>query len=584
MDRIVPLSASARPQSKAETQLQAELADTGKPARSLELLGGAFVAAARDGILLLDGAGTVLDANPTAIDMLAHIKPEIQGKHLLDLIELPNASFRRDGEFLPADFMLLGVIAGENGNSMPVEVAILPLKHSGGDLFAAQIRDVSVHSELDDELHRLAYFDPVTQLPNRYATLRRLKELMNSGEAFTVWNLNIDRFRVLKNSLGHGFGDRVLIAMGERLSTLFADGSWISRLGNDEFILILPAMSHEKIDAICTRIQASLTRDLTIDGRDIHMKASLGVVESSSAYSDPAQMLSDAEIAAFQAKIVGGGTFTLFDQTMRQVLVNMQRTESDLRTAIRDEKQLWVAYQPIVDLRTGTLAGFEALVRWEHPEYGQIPPNEFIPIAEATGLIVPLGRDVLAEACRDFQRWTKMVGTERMPFMSVNLSLRQLTEGDFIEEARELLATTGIDPAKLKLEITESTLMTDPEQAISKLQEIRKLGVQLSIDDFGTGYSSLAYLHRLPVNTLKIDKSFVSRINDPNDREIVRIITELAGILSLNVIAEGVETIAHVEALQSIGCGFGQGFFLGKPLDPADAERLIVSPQRWPIA
>ncbi len=583
MDSIVPLTPSGRSQPRAETELQAELAEAGSPSL-VDDIASSVISAARDGFLLLDGQGTLLDANSTAERMLGEPATKLFGRHLLDLLQIPNAPFQKDGAFRSVDYMLLGVVTRENGQSLPLEVAILTLGHAAKTLFAAQLRDISVHSELDDELHRLAYFDPVTQLPNRYATLMHLKELLAEGESFTVWHLNLDRFRVLKNSLGHGFGDRVLIAIGERLGSSLDHGSWVSRLGNDEFVIILPHLPSLRFDEICQVIQAALTRGFTVDGREIHLKGSLGVVESSSAYGDPAQMLSDAEIASFQAKIAGGGTFTIFDQPMRQVLMDLQRTESDLRLAVENGDQMWVAYQPIVDLRTGTLAGFEALVRWEHPMLGQIPPNDFIPIAEATGLIVPLGTEVLTQACRSAQRWTAMVGNGKLPFISVNLSLRQLTEGDFIELARDLLHSTGIDPAKLKLEITESMLMTDPEESISKLREIRKLGVELSIDDFGTGYSSLAYLHQLPVKTLKIDKSFVSRIRDPNDREIVRIITELAGILGLNVIAEGVETLEDVEALQSIGCGYGQGFFFGKPLDPEDAERLIVDPKRWPIA
>ncbi len=582
MDRIVPLSVSARSQTRAESQLQAELADTSSVALSLETVASAIVAATRDSVLLLDGHGIVLDANAHAHKLSSR---GLIGHHLLDLVQIPTAPFRSDTVMQSVDHAMLGVTAGEEGGaSRAVEVFIIPLHDHGQNFFAAQIRDIQSHSELDKDLHRLAYFDPLTQLPNRYAMLNQLTERLNAHESFTLWHLNIDRFRVLKNSLGHNFGDRVLVAISERLRMLVKDHGMVSRLANDEFVLILPRATFGDIDKMCHHIQAALTRNLIIDGRDIHLKASLGIVESSELYMDPAKMLSDAEIATYHAKMAGGGIYVMFDQSMRDIVVNLQRTEADLRNAVKDDNQLWVAYQPIVDLKKGTLAGFEALVRWEHPQYGQIAPSDFIPIAETTGLIIPLGRDVLAQACHDVQRWTAQVGVDRMPFMSVNLSLMQLAEGDFLGEARELLKATGINPKKLKLEITESTLMTDPEQAITKLQEIRNMGINLSIDDFGTGYSSLAYLHRLPVNTLKIDKSFVSRIDDPNDREIVRIITELAGILNLDVIAEGVETIAHVEALQSIGCDYGQGFFFGKGLDAADAERLIVDAHHWPIA
>ena len=426
-----------------------------------------------------------------------------------------------------------------DGTTMPVEVSIVSLDAPAKALFAVQIRDASVHSTVEDELERLAYFDPLTQLPNRYAALLHIRMKIEGGEAFTVWHLNLDRFRILKNSLGHNFADRVLTAIADRLQATVDHGVWISRLGNDEFILVLPLLSEQEIEQVSHRIQNALARNLMVDGRDVHLKASLGIVESSPLYTDPAQMMSDAEIASFQAKIAGGGTHAVFDQPMREVLMDLQRMEADLRHAVRQDDQLWVAYQPIVDLKRGVLAGFEALVRWDHPELGVIPPADFIPIAEATGLIIPIGGDVLAQACRDAQKWMKKVGKDRLPYLSVNLSLRQLAEPNFIEHTRALLAESGITPSKLKLEITESTLMSHPEESIRKLEEIRALGVELSIDDFGTGYSSLAYLHRLPVKTLKIDRSFVSRIEESNDREIVRIITELANILGLNVIAEG---------------------------------------------
>ena len=394
-------------------------------------------------------------------------------------------------------------------------------------------------------------------------------------------HLNLDRFRILKNSLGHDFGDKVLVAIADQLRVLSYQGIWVSRLGGDEFVVIVPDAEPDDIDTLSADIQHLLARQVVVEDRQIHLKCSIGVVDVEGTGHVAAQILSDAEIAAFQAKIAGGGTYAVFDQPMRESLIELQRTEADLRLAVQQDDQLWVAYQPIVDLQTGDLAGFEALVRWDHPEFGTIPPAEFIPLAEATGLIVPLGADVLTEACRAASRWIQLVGPTRLPFISVNLSLRQLGEGNFIEHAKQLLEETGLQPGTLKLEITESTLMTNPEDSIRKLEEIRALGIQLSIDDFGTGYSSLAYLHRLPVKTLKIDRSFVTRLDESNDREIVRIITELARILKLDVIAEGVERLSDIQALRALGCQYGQGFLFDKPLSAEDAEQLLVGGKTW---
>jgi diguanylate cyclase (GGDEF)-like protein/PAS domain S-box-containing protein len=543
-------------------------------------IGDHIIAASHDGILLLNRSGILLDLNPAAQSLFGRTRSEMAGRHLLDIVQLPNSPFQANAEIKPVDYMLLGVVDRPQARPLPVEISLLELPHCP-DLLAVQLRDISIHSQIETELQRLAYFDGPTQLPNRYATVERVGMMLDAHEDFTVWYMNLDRFRILKNSLGHEFGDRILIAIAERMKSLSDENLWLSRLGGDEFILIAPAYDAAGIEAMSDRIQHALAHDIVVDGRNIHLKASLGVVEASSAYQTPVQILTDAEIAAFQAKIAGGGTYAVFDQPMREVLIDLQRTEADLRDAVQQDDQLWVAYQPIVDLKTGELAGFEALVRWDHPEYGSIPPNEFIPIAEATGLIVPLGSDVLAEACRNAKRWIELLGAENMPFLSVNLSLRQLGEGNFIEKTRNLLAETGILPGKLKLEITESTLMTDPEESIRKLREITTLGIELSIDDFGTGYSSLAYLHRLPVKTVKIDRSFVTRLDESNDREIVRIITELAHILKLTVVAEGVERNEDLAVLQELGCEYGQGFLFDKSLDAAEAEQLLVNPRNW---
>ena len=538
------------------------------------------VTGSRDAIVLLNADGTILDVNPAALVLFGRPPGDMLERSFLDLINIPNAPFVGSGPMRAVDYMMLGVIERPEARAMPVEISLIALE-GGDNLYAAQLRSIVMHAHVETELQRLAYYDSTTHLPNRYATLNHVDDLLAGGTRFIVLHLNLDRFRILKNSLGHDFGDKVLVVIADQLRVLSYQGIWVSRLGGDEFVVIVPDAEPDDIETLSADIQHLLARQVVVEDRQIHLKCSIGVVDVEGTGHVAAQILSDAEIAAFQAKIAGGGTYAIFDQPMRESLIELQRTEADLRLAVQQDDQLWVAYQPIVDLQTGDLAGFEALVRWDHPEFGTIPPAEFIPLAEATGLIVPLGADVLTEACRAASRWIQLVGPTRLPFISVNLSLRQLGEGNFIEHAKQLLEETGLQPGTLKLEITESTLMTNPEDSIRKLEEIRALGIQLSIDDFGTGYSSLAYLHRLPVKTLKIDRSFVTRLDESNDREIVRIITELARILKLDVIAEGVERLSDIQALRALGCQYGQGFLFDKPLSAEDAEQLLVDGKTW---
>jgi diguanylate cyclase (GGDEF)-like protein len=535
----------------------------------------AIIAASRDAFLILSKEGLILSYNQAALRLLNVPGEALADTHFIDVVRIHNAPFDRHAVMKAAESPILGEIERADGDAVSVELSIFSLEAQGHSLIAVQLRDISTETGVQSELHRLAYFDRVTQLPNRIATMNHLEERIAAEAEFTVLHFNLDRFRILKNSLGHRFADRILIALAERLQTMLAGEIWLSRLANDEFIIVLEKHDRETLKTVTSTIQAALSRDFVVDGRDIHLTASIGVVHVAQDYEDPVEILSDAEIAAFQAKIAGGATFAVFDQPMREVLEDLQSTEAALRLAVQDNKQISVAYQPIVDLQTGTLVGFEALARWDHPERGRISPVEFIPIAEATGLIVPIGADILAQALLEARRWAKIVGAENAPFISVNMSLRQLAEGHFIEDTKRLLAETGINPSKLKLEITESMLMTDPEESIRKLQELRNLGLELSIDDFGTGYSSLAYLHRLPVKNLKIDRSFVIRIGEPNDREIVRIISELSSILGLEVVAEGVETREDVAILQGLGCTYGQGYYFSRPVPASEAEKLI---------
>ena len=433
----------------------------------------------------------------------------------------------------------------------------------------------------EQELNHQALHDPLTGLPNRMLFGDRLTQslarLQRQPGTIAVLFVDVDHFKVINDSLGHGHGDRLLIMIAERLASAVRPGDTVARFGGDEFVILCENVLGE-IEAVGMgeRIRKLAAAPLRLDGADYIVTVSTGIALTSSYETSPSDLLRDADSAMYQAKEGGRARSALFAESMRTRAVRRLETELALRRALADG-ELRLYYQPIVSLTSGRTAGVEALVRWEHPTDGLVGPSDFIPIAEETGLIVPLGEWVLGEACRQAQSWRTEYPAMADLTVSVNLSGRQIAQSDLVTVVANVLFDTGLPPAALVLEITESVLMSDAEYAITVLRSLKNLGVRLSVDDFGTGYSSLSYLRRFPVDVLKVDRSFVAGLGtEADDSAIVRAIINLAESLSLETVGEGIETPTQLRALEELGCDKAQGYLFSRPLPAAEVVNAFV--------
>jgi diguanylate cyclase (GGDEF)-like protein/PAS domain S-box-containing protein len=448
---------------------------------------------------------------------------------------------------------------------------------------AGSMTDITARKDLEERLRREAQFDSLTTLPNRsYATdlLRRAiaRAKRNREQQFGVLFLDCDRFKVVNDSLGHHAGDSLLRLVAGRLNGCVRPGDVVARLGGDEFVVILEGVKDEaEAIAVAERIQHSLAQPFYLDGRELFMSVSVGIAMSQPGVERPEDYLRDADLAMYRAKLRGRARHEVFRADMRAGAVLQMSIENDLRHSM-DRGELRVMYQPIWSLGSGRIVGFEALVRWDHPTHGPMQPADFIPIAEETGLILPLGEWVLRQAAQRLNHWNTKVVVDDPIWMSVNVAARQLTHPGLVEIVKNTIAESGVEASKLKLEITESMIMADAVSAVGALEQLKTLGIHLLMDDFGTGHASLSYLHRLPISTIKIDRYFVGRIDSNSEcLEIVRTILNLSRSLSMDVVAEGVENSAQREVLQSLGCEFVQGYLLSPPLDADAAERLLLT-------
>ena len=446
--------------------------------------------------------------------------------------------------------------------------------------------DITARKKAEEKLRHDAHHDSLTGLPNRAVFLDRLARSVSRARRrddylFAVLFLDVDRFKLVNDSSGHRTGDQLLMAVARRLENALRPGDMVARHGGDEFTILLDHLRDQHdVETIVQRIERHLSGPFDICGEELVINASIGITLSSVACHDPEQMLRDADIAMYRAKARGRGRYKFFSSDMHQDIVSTLRVESDLRSAIKNEEFL-AHYQPIVSFERGRISGFEALIRWRHPQRGLIPPGQFIPVAEESGLINQVGRWILREASRQMNEWHQRFASLPPLTISINLSTRQFSQPDLIERINAVLAETGLRPESLKIEITESAVMENAESAVEMLNQLKALGVQLSIDDFGTGYSSFNYLHRFPIDTLKIDRSFISRMDlQPENVEIVRTIIALAHNLGMKVVAEGIETPAQMNRLRDLGCEYGQGYYLARPMDSAAAENFIAAPPR----
>lgn len=455
-----------------------------------------------------------------------------------------------------------------------------------------QIQDITDRKRAEQQLVHDAFHDALTGLPNRAWFMEQLEISLDQFRCqkkrmFAVLFLDLDRFKLINDSIGHMVGDQLLIGIANRLRHCLRPSDKVARLGGDEFTILLDSILNagEAVE-IADRVQKHLSQPFNLGGYETFTTVSIGIAFSDPHYEAPEDFLRNADTAMYQAKSLGKARYVIFDKGMHARAVHLLQLESDLRRAI-DRSEFFIDYQPIVRLDTGLLMGFEALVRWQHPERGLISPDNFIAVAEETGSIVAIGQWVLLQACLQMKRWQEKHSLGSPLSISVNLSGRQFGHSNLLEQITQILDSTGLDPHSLKLEITESIVMENVESTAGTLEKLRDLGVELSIDDFGTGYSSLSYLHRLPIDTLKIDRSFVSRVGENNEnKEIVRTIIMLAQNLGMGVIAEGVETREQLDVLRELGCQSIQGFLMSKPLAPGLAEKWVetaASPWQHPL-
>ena len=441
--------------------------------------------------------------------------------------------------------------------------------------------------ESKDHFRHAAFHDALTHLPNRALLTENLKFVIERAKnhedyQFSVLFLDLDRFKNVNDSLGHSIGDQLLIAMARRLESCIREADIVARLGGDEFAILLDGIPNAaEATNMARRIQEKLASPFNLSGHEVFTTTSIGIALSSTGYDHPENMLRDADTAMYRAKAQGKACYEVFDKGMHTHAVYLLQMENDLRRAL-DREEFRVYYQPIVSLDNGNLAGFEALIRWQHPERGFVNPSDFIPLAEDTGLIIPIGLWILKKACQQLCQWQWQSAANRNLFMSVNLSSKQVVQGELVSQIRDILEETHVEAKHLKLEITESCVMENADMAARLLKRLKALGVQLSIDDFGTGYSSLGYLHRFPVNTLKIDRSFVGRIGEAAENiEIVRTIVSLAENMGMEVVAEGVETLSQLSQLRKLNCQYGQGYLFSRPVDAESVTAWISRRPHW---
>ena len=432
---------------------------------------------------------------------------------------------------------------------------------------------------LEGELIHQAFHDSLTGLANRALFVDHVEQsvarLARGGGRLAVLFVDIDNFKQVNDSLGHSIGDALLIAVSGRLQRCVRPGDTVARLGGDEFAVVVDGFDDPAVaDEVAQRIMVTLREPLVVDGHNLAAAASVGIAHDTSGTS-PEELLRNADLAMYTAKASGKNCVRTFTPDMHLHALRRLDLEAHLKNAIgRDE--LVVHYQPIVDLATAQIRGFEALARWEHPERGLLQPSEFIGFAEETGLIDEIGDHVLAVACEQTSKWVRRLTPRVPPTIAVNISPRQLLDRNFPARVEAILNQCELRPDQLVLEITEGALMREPDATTPRLERLRQLGVRIAIDDFGTGYSSLAYLNRFPVDQLKIDRSFVAEMLSRPGLSLAGMIVQIAHTLGLEPLAEGVETQAHADALRSIGCGLAQGFHLGRPLDADQTERLLM--------
>ncbi|WP_428910778.1 EAL domain-containing protein [Niallia sp. Krafla_26] len=541
-----------------------------------------------DLVLIMNRSGVIQYATPSFKTMLGYDLSLLQNSNFFEKVhqddqdvfrrEIITYSSRTIKRELQSEFRLLH----DEGYDISVEANITTINHHSfskneNDLILVVMRDISDRKEGEKAIYQLAFHDPLTNLPNRRSFMNQLRsEVMDrkfSGSKLSVLFIDLDNFKPINDQWGHDTGDLVLKEAANKIRSVIRPTDIVARLGGDEFVVLLKDVQDEE-DAvtIAQRLLVQFQNPINKSGQEYSLTCSIGVAHYPSHGETPEDLIKNADTALYYVKERGKNDFMIFDQLMEHQSLERRLLENALRQGIK-EQQFYLEYQPKMNMSTNELIGMEALVRWNHPNLGIIPPGKFIPLAEETGLIVPLGEWILRESCRQTYEWLNKGFSPLI--LSVNVSVRQLEDLHFVDKVKTILYETGLDPQRLELEITESVL-ANVKSTISILKEIQKLGIHISVDDFGTGYSSLSYIKELPIDTLKIDQSFVKDIHtNKESKEIAKAIINLAHSIGLNVIAEGVELKEHVDELSKDGYILGQGYYYSRPLKVGDFENYM---------
>jgi Amt family ammonium transporter len=553
------------------------------------------IEAAPNGVVLVDKDAKVIRVNAQVEQQFGYDRGELAGLSFENLLPERFCSARAEhGESFFADLNArLADSGGElyglckDGREFPVAMTLNPIQIPGGKGFLITVIDITEQKRVESELRQTAFHDALTGLPNRTLFLDNLLRLNAAAKRhghhpFALLFLDLDRFKVINDSLGHVAGDRFLIETARRLVECMREEDTVARLGGDEFaVLVEQIRGPEDAIRVARRALERLAEPIMLDDTEVSVGASIGIALSMTGEKNPENLLRDADMAMYQAKTRRSG-YQIFDARMHARALERMRLEIDMKRAI-ERKQIYLHYQPIVSLGSGHLVGFEALARWHHNGHGPISPAQFIPLAEETGLVGPLSSWVFREACRQMRSWQDKFSVNDDCFISVNVSSKQVTHGKLIEELDEVLQETGLDPQRLRLEITEGAIVENTRLAAYTLSQIKKRRIKLCLDDFGRGFSSLNYLHRFPIDVLKIDRSFVRQLgaqpaSDHGKRrpyEIIRTILALAQILGIQVVAEGVEIALQLDLLKELGCEMGQGFLFAPALAADKAARFF---------
>ncbi|HEX7181934.1 MAG TPA: EAL domain-containing protein [Thermoanaerobaculia bacterium] len=558
--------------------------------RSSEERFRALVQNASDLIGILEEDGTVRYESPSHQRVLGHPPEDCLGKSFLDLIHPQDrplvANALRCLVEQPGDIVTLEYRRRhrDGGWRFLESTASNLLGHPAVAGVVLNSHDITDRKEAEERLLHDALHDELTGLPNRALFMDRLKQSMERsrrepGRLTIVLFLDIDRFKIVNDSLGHLVGDELLVKIAGSLSAVLRPTDTIARMGGDEFAILLEGSRDVgAAEEVARRIHERMASAINLRGHEVFLSASIGIAVHTPEYERPEDLLRDADTAMYRAKSLGPAGHVVFNRGMHQFVMARLQLETDLRRALERE-QLQVFYQPFIDLRTGEVTGLEALLRWVHPRHGLILPDEFLSVAEETGLIVPIGQFVLEEACRKVRELQRRHPGHPRLKLSVNLSNKQFFQADLFEQVRAALLSSGLDPACLGLEITEGVIIQHAESANTRFARLKSLGVQLYMDDFGKGYSSFNYLHRLPMDILKIDRSFVSRVEETEGNvAILEAIVTLAHQLGMEVVAEGIQTAGQVKKIRALGCEYGQGFLFSKPLSGDDVGSLLADP------